>query len=345
MDIANLPILGICGLSGSGKTTLIEKLLRRLQNRNLKIAVVKHSSKIIDIDRPGKDSYRFFSAEADVCFHSQNEHFWRSSFSDQFSLDIFLRNLSRLYDLVLVEGYKSSAISKVVLLNKENEVPPDKNGTILDYFPFGPGRTSRLLAVLDSWLPMQWNKVPVYGCVLIGGKSSRMGRPKHLIENDGVTWLELTLEKMSQFCTKVIVAGAGQIPDHLKVTKLPDIVDAQGPISGIGAALRWAPWASWLITACDLPDIRSEAINWLLQQRKPGVWAVFPSVEDERVEPLFAFYDFRIHNDFETMIYNGETRPSNLQENNKVEIVRVPGKLEPSWRNVNYPRDIYQAGN
>ncbi|HBT96513.1 MAG TPA: hypothetical protein DEB25_02130, partial [Desulfobulbaceae bacterium] len=35
------------------------------------------------------------------------------------------------------------------------------------------------------------SKPPLWGCLLIGGKSSRMGRPKHLLPlADGSLWLE-----------------------------------------------------------------------------------------------------------------------------------------------------------
>ena len=36
---------------------------------------------------------------------------------------------------------------------------------------------------------------PVWGCVLIGGRSRRMGRPKHLIEAGGCSWLERTVQE------------------------------------------------------------------------------------------------------------------------------------------------------
>jgi molybdopterin-guanine dinucleotide biosynthesis protein A len=292
------------------------------------------------MDVPGKDSYRFFSAKADVCFHSQKEHFWRTHFSDSFSLDIFLRKLSRQYDLVLVEGYKEAMIPKVLLLNSENMAPEVHNGKILGRFEFAPGRMARLYELLVKWLPEQWNKAPVYGCVLIGGKSTRMGHPKHLIEKDGRTWLEHTVLKLAPFCTEVVVAGNHDMPGPLNISKLPDIPEITGPLGGIGAAMRWNPWASWIIVACDLPDISAEAIDWLLQQRKPGAWAVFPSIDGQKVEPLFALYDFRIEATLEEMIYNGEMRPSRLSKENKVKIAPVPENLQSSWRNVNYPQEI-----
>ena len=56
----------VAASSNSGKTTLIEKVVRILKDRGLRVAVIKHASKGFDIDRPGKDSWRFREAGADT---------------------------------------------------------------------------------------------------------------------------------------------------------------------------------------------------------------------------------------------------------------------------------------
>ena len=53
---------GIAGYSGMGKTTLLERLIPELTGRGLKVSLIKHSHKNIEIDRPGKDSFRLREA-------------------------------------------------------------------------------------------------------------------------------------------------------------------------------------------------------------------------------------------------------------------------------------------
>ena len=53
-----MKIFGIAGHSGMGKTTLLERLVPEIAARGLVVSLIKHSHKNIDIDRPGKDSYR-----------------------------------------------------------------------------------------------------------------------------------------------------------------------------------------------------------------------------------------------------------------------------------------------
>jgi len=60
------PILSIVGRSGAGKTTLIEKLIAGLKQRGYRVGTVKHHAHPgIDIDRPGKDTWRHAQAGSD----------------------------------------------------------------------------------------------------------------------------------------------------------------------------------------------------------------------------------------------------------------------------------------
>jgi molybdopterin-guanine dinucleotide biosynthesis protein len=53
-----MKIFGVAGHSGMGKTTLLERLVPEIASLGLVVSLIKHSHKNIDIDRPGKDSYR-----------------------------------------------------------------------------------------------------------------------------------------------------------------------------------------------------------------------------------------------------------------------------------------------
>ena len=55
----------VAACSNSGKTTLIEKIVKILKARGLRVTVVKHASAGFELDKPGKDSWRFQQAGAD----------------------------------------------------------------------------------------------------------------------------------------------------------------------------------------------------------------------------------------------------------------------------------------
>ena len=72
-----MKVIGISGPSGSGKTTLIERLIPTLTQRGLSVSALKHAHQGFDIDRPGKDSFRFRAAGAAQVMIASAER-WRT---------------------------------------------------------------------------------------------------------------------------------------------------------------------------------------------------------------------------------------------------------------------------
>ncbi|MFC1751050.1 molybdopterin-guanine dinucleotide biosynthesis protein B [Pseudomonadota bacterium] len=336
------PVLAISGFSGSGKTTLIEQMIPHLLERGLKIAVLKHDVHGVQIDRQGKDSDRFYQAGADVMLHGPGDHFMRLHERGEPQLLQTLMELSRRYDLVLVEGHKETPLPKIWLQDEHGTPPPEDKQNIIDIYARDNQRLPKALALLESWLPERWNKPPVYGCILIGGKSTRMGRPKHLLEYEGRTWLEHTFERVGQMTDQLVIVGQGDIPQHLSnYTRLPDIPNVRGPMAGMVAAMRWSPDVSWLMCACDMPQISAEALRWLLAKRTPGVWATLPDLHNDGfVEPLLAHYDPRSHTLLEELLSKGMFGPSVLAKHPKVASPVPPCNMTEAWQNVNSPAEL-----
>lgn len=59
-------VISFTGYSGSGKTTFIEKLIPELKGRGLNLGLIKHDAHEFDIDKEGKDSFRYKKAGADA---------------------------------------------------------------------------------------------------------------------------------------------------------------------------------------------------------------------------------------------------------------------------------------
>jgi len=337
-----LPIFGIFGHHESGKTTLIEHLLPRLHEKGLSVVVAKVHGSHLEVDTPGKDSHRLFEAGADVLLQGKTQGFIRRHTEAGETVAALLADLARRYDLVLVEGRKRARCEKIWLLGQGETDPPPDAGDVLDVLGRSAGRAEAAWSILDDWLTRRWLDVPVYGCVLIGGKSSRMGTPKHLIETGGVTWLQQTVALLRAASERVAIVGGGRVPEGLSdVVRLSDVPDAGGPMAGLLAAMRWAPHVSWLVAACDLPNLSAEALRWLLSTRSPGVWATLPRLpEDKGVEPLLAHYDMRVGGVLEGLASEGRFAPSRLAAHPKVATPTPPAHLLGAWANVNSPDDL-----
>ena len=68
------PVISFIGWSGSGKTTFIEKLIPVLRRRGLRLAVIKHDGHDFQMDREGKDTYRFTAAGAECVAIANSSH-------------------------------------------------------------------------------------------------------------------------------------------------------------------------------------------------------------------------------------------------------------------------------
>jgi molybdopterin-guanine dinucleotide biosynthesis protein B len=112
------PIIGFSAFSGSGKTTLLEKLIPIFSAHQLKVAVIKHAHHSFDIDHPEKDSYKIRKSGAQQILISSQKR-WAmihelDSEQDELTLEQALQHISTsAIDFVIVEGFKSAAITKI----------------------------------------------------------------------------------------------------------------------------------------------------------------------------------------------------------------------------------------
>ena len=98
-------IVKFIGFSGSGKTTLIEKIVKKLSSEGIKVATVKHDVHGLDIDKEGKDSYRYSKAGANISIVSSPE-LTVYKYHKELSLNDIISKIDDV-DLIIVEGYSS----------------------------------------------------------------------------------------------------------------------------------------------------------------------------------------------------------------------------------------------
>ena len=115
-----VPAVCIVGKSKAGKTTIIEQLILEFKRRGYKIAVVKHASEMLDIDTPGKDSWKFAQVGSDAILVSSaiKLAFIKNTDHDS-SIDEILRIIGGGFDLVLMEGFKKGKAPKIEVHRKE----------------------------------------------------------------------------------------------------------------------------------------------------------------------------------------------------------------------------------
>lgn len=119
MSNPNTPVISFVAKSGSGKTTLLEKVIIRLKQDGLRLAVIKHDAHQFDIDKPGKDTWRFSQAGADVVAISSPEKLAViEKVTEEKELDELIEMVSEV-DLILTEGFKRGDKPKIEVFRSE----------------------------------------------------------------------------------------------------------------------------------------------------------------------------------------------------------------------------------
>ncbi len=141
---------------------------------------------------------------------------------------------------------------------------------------------------------------PLYGLVLAGGRSSRMGRDKATLPHpDGRTLARRCHDLLDDAgCRKVLLSlrADQEIPGGFSSHTEREIIrdpkgESMGPMAGMIAAFQSHPEADWLVAACDLPRLDLTTLETLLNERKTGeAFLAYRSEFDGLPEPLCAFY-------------------------------------------------------
>ena len=119
------PVFTFVGHSGSGKTTLVEKLLRELSARGLRVATIKHAHHKVVLDTPGKDSWKYKQAGAVMSMLvTSSELQLVADAVEQREPEQLARRFLGEADLVLAEGFSHCTGAKIEVLRRECGTAP-----------------------------------------------------------------------------------------------------------------------------------------------------------------------------------------------------------------------------
>ena len=177
------------------------------------------------------------------------------------------------------------------------------------------------------------------GAVLTGGRSTRMGRDKALLEIRGRPRVAAARDALvgAGAAEVVAVGGDGEALARLGFRHVVDRWPGDGPLGGVVTALRAAVHEVVVVLACDLPDVEPAAVIAVLAALGSADAAI-PEVDGRR-QVLLAAYRRTCIVQLEAALAAGEralrdavrrlaVAPVELADARWVHNVNVPGDIE-----------------
>jgi molybdopterin-guanine dinucleotide biosynthesis protein A len=189
------------------------------------------------------------------------------------------------------------------------------------------------------------------GIVLCGGRSTRMGSSKALLQFGAETMLQRVVRLLGTVVSPlVVVAAPGQempaLPAFVTVTR--DEQEGRGPLEGLRAGLKALPHDVELayVTSCDVPLLVPGFVEHMVQLL--GEHDISVMEIDGFAHPLSAVYRRRTLVQVEALLAADRLRPAYLFEavsTRRVQPAEMAG-VDPqllTLRNLNTPQDYADA--
>jgi len=175
--------------------------------------------------------------------------------------------------------------------------------------------------------------------VLLGGRSARMGSPKHeLVDAEGRTLLARTLVTLYDVCAPVVTVGGPDGP-RAHVEHVRDRHTDVGPLAGVDALCTRFTDGDIIIVACDMPGLTSHAIRRLIEA---------PDADAVRFDDARALMPLRLHTrcavEVRSQLQANRHRVKDLLDRLRVRLLPMTDDLVPALENVNTPADARRWG-
>lgn len=178
--------------------------------------------------------------------------------------------------------------------------------------------------------------------VLAGGKSSRMGTDKGLVQLNGKPMVSYVLKALQETGLPVKIISNNREYEKFGLPVCSDILREKGPMGGLLTAFSNTEAESVLLISCDMPLINAEAINMLLRERDEE--NITAALVKSRINPLFAAYPVHLKKSLKNAIASEELKMTDFILKNPHTLVPSVGKELPwCFHNINNEQELKEA--
>ena len=181
------------------------------------------------------------------------------------------------------------------------------------------------------------------GVILSGGKSSRMGTDKGLLEYQGKPMVEYSIELLKSYCDELVISTNSLDYLEFGYQTIPDLIPDIGPIGGMFSVMTMLKADYYFFVSCDIPHSNNKLVSELLMH-KGKAKAVVPRHSEGKIEPLYGVYSYEVLAIVKNQIEKENYKLMNLLEACETfyydvldEFMRENPVL---FKNINNPKDV-----
>jgi molybdopterin-guanine dinucleotide biosynthesis protein A len=144
----------------------------------------------------------------------------------------------------------------------------------------------------------------ITGIILSGGKSTRMGQDKGLIEIDGMPMIQHVIDHIQPLCDQILISSNQEEYNRFGYQVVEDNIKDIGPAGGIISCLPLAKHKKCIIISCDLPYASTALIKKLLSFSE-NYEVTIPRI-DSYLQPLCGIYSKDVYLKLKNLVDKGQ---------------------------------------
>lgn len=176
--------------------------------------------------------------------------------------------------------------------------------------------------------------------LLCGGKSSRMGEEKGLVELHGKPFVQWILEAVFPVVAHPVLVTANPDYQAFSLQTIPDAVPDMGPVGGIFTALNHSDTAQVLILSCDIPKITTEVIMLLAEKAALHPDQIVFVSDGKNDYPLIASYPKSCLGEFKKALTEGRLKLRQLVATLPHHRIEINPERTASLQNINTKTEL-----
>ncbi|GAB5417698.1 MAG: molybdenum cofactor guanylyltransferase [Crocinitomicaceae bacterium] len=178
------------------------------------------------------------------------------------------------------------------------------------------------------------------GIILAGGRSSRMGEDKALLQIDGKPMIQHVSDVLRELCDEVIIASSNEKHAQYGDLMVKDSAKDIGPLAGIQAGLLAAKNERSFVLSCDTPFVTKEILEALAEHFE-GEQITLPSSQG-RLQPLIAIYGKEVLTTIASNLERNEHSLMQLQKICSAKVIHFDESESKAFENINTPSEWKQ---